>query len=170
MNNSIASILLLLLSTTLFAQNVSELDKRGGFQDIKLKSNIDSLTNLEFKKNFKDKRFPDSKIYTNVKGTYGNIGSIKVHNVQVKAYKGMIYEIVVISEKSIGLYRGLVSAFGEPKYSHREKKNYWQTDDIKLWYSIKGKDKIVLEYYSLAMEKVRKKEQKANLQGVIDDF
>ena len=161
---------LLLLSYVLGAQGTAELDSKGGFQDILLMEKVEDLEGLEFKKNFKDKRYPGAKIYSNVKGKYNEIGSLKVYSVQVKAYKGMIYEIIVEAEKSIGLYRGLVSSYGEPKYSHREKKNYWRADKIKLWYSIKGNNKIILEYYSLEMEKVRKKEQEDNLQEVIDDF
>ena len=160
----------ILIGFTVMGQEMSELDKKGGFQDIKLMGKVEDLPGLEFKKKLRDKRFPGAKLYTNVKGQYGEIGSLKVHNVQVKSYKGMIYEIVVEAEKSIGLYRGLVTAYGEPKYSHRAQKNYWQGENIKLWYSIKGNSKILLEYYSLEMENVRKEEQKDNLQKVIDDF
>ena len=153
-----------------FSQDLAELDRRGGFKDIKLLHQVGDYEDLEFKKDIKDNRYPGAKLYTAIKGTYSEIGSLKVHKLEVKAYKGQIYEIVVEAEKSIGLYRGLVTAYGEPKYSHRAKKNYWQTENIKLWYSIKGKEKILLEYYSLAMEDVRKKEKEKNLKDVVDDF
>ena len=167
---TLLALIFFALAAPLFGQEMAELDRRGGFKDIKLMSDVESYADLEFKKNYKDGRYPGAKLYKRKKGTYGSVGILEVYDLEVKSYKGQIYEIVVVVQKSMGMYRGLVNAFGEPKHSHRTNKNYWHTKDIRLNYHINNKDRIVLEYYSLAMEEVRKKEQKERLQELVDDF
>jgi len=160
----------LILSTSVLSQDLAELDRRGGFKDLKLTSDISQYEGLEFKKNIEDETFPGAQLYVNKKDFYTSIGTIKIHKLEVKCYKGKIYDINIIVDKDPNMYKGLEKSFGEPQYSVRAKAYYWSTENIRLLYRSYSKTKLEMGYYSYSMEKLRKKEKKDALENVVDDF
>ncbi|UII34078.1 hypothetical protein LVD17_09655 [Fulvivirga ulvae] len=163
-------ILFLMMSGKLLAQGAEELDRRNGFKDIKMTSNIAEYEGLEYKKDIEDEVFPQAKLYTAKKGYYENIGSLKIFDLEVKVYKDSIFEIKVITEKDPNLYKGLKKAFGEPEFAYRSSKYYWQSERLKLMYSSHSNNKIEMVYRSYLMNDKLKEEKKQEVEEIVDDF
>ena len=64
------------ISTITLAQDGSELDRRNGFKDIKLLSDVSTLAGLDYWKAQKEK--PGHDLYKRNKGAYQEIGNVKV--------------------------------------------------------------------------------------------
>ena len=123
-----------------FSQSVSELDKRNGFKDIKMTSQITDYEGLEFKKEIDSEIYPYAFQYSRVKGAYENIGGIKIFDLLVNTYDSAVYEIVVVTEKNPNLYKALKKAFGQPEFDYRANKYYWKTDNLRLSYDSHSKN------------------------------
>lgn len=161
---------LVILSHFTVAQDVSELDKRNGFKDIKLASNVSAYEGLEYKKDIEDETFPNAKLYTAKKGHYESIGNLKIYDLEVKVYNDSIFEIRVITEKDPNLYKGLKKAFGEPQFGYRTGYYYWSSDRLRLSYGSYSNNKIEMIYNSFVMNKKRKEEKKQVVEEIVDDF
>ena len=87
--NNVHMAKLLVFCFTLFfsglvgAQSVEELDRRNGFKDIKMTSQITDYEGLEFKKEIDSDIFPKVYQYVRKKGFYDTIGGIKVFDLEV---------------------------------------------------------------------------------------
>ena len=156
--------------TFLFSQGVEELEKRYGFKDIKLASKVTEYPGLTFKKNIKDKIYPNAKLHVARKGHYESIGSLKIFGLEVKTYKDEIFEIKVITEKNPDLYQGLKKAFGEPEFSLASNTYFWRSSSVKLTYIANIKGKIEMVYTSLKMRDKLKSDQKEVVDIISDDF
>lgn len=163
-------IALLLVGSAGFAQGVEELDRRNGFKDIKMASNVTAYEGLEFKKDIEDEVFPEAQLYTARKGHYESIGTLKIYDLEVKVYKDSIFEIKVITEKDANLYKGLKKAFGEPEFAYRANKYYWQTERLKLLYGSHSNNKIEMVYRSFLMSDKLKEDKKQVVEEIVDDF
>ncbi|MDX1627493.1 MAG: hypothetical protein R3345_02270 [Fulvivirga sp.] len=164
-------ILLMAVPIGLFAQSVEELEKRNGFKDIKLISSPHSYEGLELKKEgVDDETFPNTRIYEAKKGHYERIGKIKIHDLEVYAYKDSIYKIVVVTEKDPKLYQGMKKLFGEPEYAYGSDRYYWMTDKLRLSYGSHGRNKIEMTYFSYLMVEKRKQEKEEVIEDIADDF
>lgn len=163
-------ILFLIISGNLLAQGSEELDRRNGFKDIKMASDVTAYEGLEYKKDIEDNVFPEAKLYTPKKGHYENIGSLKIYDLEVKVYKDSIFEIKVITEKDPNLYKGLKKAFGEPEFAYRSNQYYWQSERLKLSYSSHSNNRIEMVYRSYEMNEKLKEEKKQVVEEIVDDF
>jgi len=168
----LVGVLILIFSAfTVFGQGLEELDKRNGFKDIKLMSSASSYEGLELDKTeVEDETFPNTSIYTAKKGYYESIGKLKIHDLEVYAYKDSIYKIIVITEKDPNLYKGMKKLFGEPEYAYGTERYYWNTDKLKLAYTSHSRNKIEMEYFSFLMVEKRKQEKKQVVEEIADDF
>lgn len=154
----------------LYSQSVDELDKRNGFQDIKMATNINDYPGLEYKKDVADDIFPNTRLYTTKKGFYEKIGSLKIYDLEVKTYNDSIYEIRVITEKDPNLYKGLKDIYGEPEYSYRAGTSQWNGSNLRLSYSSHSKNKMELKYYSFVMVTQLKNDKRKVVEEIADDF
>lgn len=161
---------LLLITSGVFAQGPEELEKKNGFQDIKMASLVTNYEGLEYKKNIQDEVFPEAKLYTPKKGYYESIGSLKIYDLEVKTYKDSIFEIRIITEKDPKLYKGLKKLFGEPKYAYIGNKYVWNAEHLQLAYSSYSNNKIEMVYISFLMREKLKKEKKQEVEDIADDF
>src|SRR5688572_14550757 len=94
-----------------FSQELStELDKRNGFKDIKLGQRIDSIRGAKFKKDIKEKEEYPAKLYIVEHPDYDKIGEVKVQSIELKTYKDLIYQIMVIAHKDTRLMKGMETA------------------------------------------------------------
>jgi len=152
------------------AQTTEELDKRNGFKDIKLATEVHQYEGLEYKEEIADELFKTLSVYVKKKGYYESIGSIKIHDVEVLAYKGEVYQIKVITEKNPKLYRGLKKAFGEPTFSPRGDNYYWSTDNLGLTFGNNAKSKLQLLYTSYVMKGRLKEDKKEEIEDISEDF
>ena len=163
-------LILLCIHVDLWAQGAEELDKRNGFQDIKLASAVGDYEGLEYEKDIEDKIFPEAKLYAAKKGYYESIGSLKIYDLEVKVYRDSIYQIRIVTEKDPNLYKGLKGIFGEPEYAYGTNKYYWQSDKIKLLYSSHSNNKIEMVYNSFVMREKLKEDRKEVVDDIMSDF
>ncbi|NJM25510.1 MAG: hypothetical protein HC859_08495 [Bacteroidia bacterium] len=156
-----ASLLFWLLSLTAvaLAQDITELDKRRGFKDIKLGASIDSVKGAKFKKDLKERDNATAKLYTVEHPDYETIGEIKVDKIEVKTYKDLLYEITVITDKDPRLMKAMENVFGPPQYDAKNVRYYWKTDQIVLSFESKSKHQLQLVYTHLVAYKKMKEDK-----------
>jgi hypothetical protein len=165
-----ALIILFVYTLPLFAeaQNSSELDKRNGFKDIKLLTDISTLEGLEYWKAQKDK--PKYDLYKNTKEAYRNIGNVKVFKVTVYTYRNLAYKIEVISEKDEKLFRSLEKAFGKIKYSMGSQVSYWAGEHVRLTYESVNAGKIKLTYSAHGINQIIASDKKKAVDSLSSEF
>ena len=161
--------LLLLITFSLSGQNVSELDRRNGFKDIKLGNPIDSVKEAVFKKDIVElKKYP-AKIYETKHADYLSIGEVVVKKVQIKTYKNLVYEINVFLPKDQRIMQGLEKSFGAATYSVRLHAYYWNAENLSLVF--KGdKKKIQLTYKSAPIIKMMNDDKNQKIDQVAEEF
>lgn len=153
-----------------FAQDLAELDRRNGFKDIKLGTHIDSIKGSEFKKEVKEKNEFPAKLYEVENPGYKNIGEVKVKKVELKTYKDLIYEIVVITEKDTRLMKGMVKSFGEPKYILTTDSYNWLTENLSLTFNDHSRNEIRLRYRSYPILKMMQVDKGKKIEDIAEDF
>src|SRR4051812_28059961 len=89
------------------SQDVAELARRNGFKDIKLGNPVDSVKGAIFEKDFIEMKEFEAKQYEVKNPVYEKIGEAEVKSVELKVYKGLIYEIIVTTPKDPRIMRGL---------------------------------------------------------------
>ncbi|NOS94217.1 MAG: hypothetical protein HOP30_20050 [Cyclobacteriaceae bacterium] len=148
----------------------SELAKRNGFKDIKLGGLIDSVKGAEFKKDIiEGKEFP-AKLYEIHHKNYDKIGSVDVKHIELKVYRGFIYQITVFTEKDPQVMKALEKTYGKAIYSIRSERFYWKsTDTLSLVYKGHPK-KIELIYRSMPIGKLMFTDKGKKVEEIADDF
>src|SRR5690606_30737226 len=108
----------LLLATFFYAlsvsgQNIEELERRNGFKDIRLGMPIDSVKGeKKLRQEFLEQGEFAASLYSVSAPDYEQIGEISVRKIEVRTYKGIIYQINVITEKDPRLMKALESVYG----------------------------------------------------------
>jgi hypothetical protein len=152
------------------AQDTAELDRRNGFKDIKLGSHIDSIKGTEFKKDIKEKGEFPARLFEVENPNYKNIGEVKVKKLEVKTYKDLVYEIVVITEKDTRLMKGMVKSFGEPKYILTTDSYNWITENLSLTFNDHSKNEIRLKYRCYPLLKQMQLDKGRKIEDIAEDF
>jgi hypothetical protein len=165
---SIIVFLFSLISLSSIAQ--SELARRNGFKDIKLGDLVDSVKGAVFKKDFIElKEFP-AKLYEVEHADYQKIGSVEVKHIELKTYKGLIYEIKVSTAKDPQVMKALEKSYGKAIYSVRSEHFYWSAPDtLSLVYKGHSK-KIELFYRSVPVRKIMYADKGKKVEEVAEDF
>lgn len=148
----------------------TELDKRGGFKTIKLASPIDSVNGAVFKKDFKEKGHYDARLYTIENPDYETIGEVKVERIEAKAYKGLIYDILVVTNKDERLMKGLEKALGKPVYNVRDESYNWTGKNVSLRFKSHSKNQLQLHYTSSVVYKMMKEDKAKKIDDISEDF
>jgi hypothetical protein len=148
----------------------TELDRRNGFKDIKLTSPIDSVKGAKFKKNFKEKGNHDAQLYSIDHPDYESIGEIKVNQIEAKVYKGLIYQIVVITEKDTRLMKGMEAALGKPMYNVRDESYNWAGQRSTLRFKSHSKSELELIYSSPVVVKMMMEDKKKKIKDISADL
>lgn len=162
---------IILFSFIGFSQAAEELEKRHGFKDILLESEISEYDSFELKKDIEHDKFKGAKLYQNKKGTYQSIGSVKIETIELKTYKDKIFEIRVETEMDPKLYKGVAQALGEDgKWSARNQSYYWNSENLNLQFKKLSRKKLQLLYYSTALERSLKEEKQEAVEDIADDF
>jgi hypothetical protein len=165
----IISFLLIVINTGLWAQNTSELDRRNGFKDIKLGSQIDSVKGAVLKKEILEQKMFPGKIYETKHPDYKTIGEVAVKKIELKTYKGLIYEINVFLPKDQRVMQGLEKSYGEATFSVRLHAYYWKAENLSLVFKGDGK-KIQLTYKSAPMLKMMHEDKSKKVDEVAEEF
>jgi hypothetical protein len=154
----------------LSAQNLNELEKRNGFKDIQLGSIADSVKGVKLKKEFKERdQFP-AKLFSVDHPTYNQIGEVKVKEVEVKAYKDLIYEIQVVTDKDPRLMKALESLYGKPDYDMKNETYFWRSEKLILKFRAHGKNHLELTYYSYPVAALMKEDKEKKVDDIANDF
>lgn len=153
-----------------FSQEENEFDKRNGFKDIKLASPIDSVKGTEFKKDFKEKGNYPAKLYIVDHPDYKSIGEVAIHKIEIKTYKGLIYEILVITEKDERLMKGLERALGPSGYNVRDETYNWSGKKGSLKFRSHSKNELELLYNSFVVYALMKEDKSKKIDDISDDL
>lgn len=152
------------------AQDGAELVRRNGFKDIKLGSPIDSIKGATFDKDIVELKEFDTKLYEIKNPAYTKIGEADVKSVEVKVYKGLIYEIIVTTPKDPRIMKGLEKSYGKATYNIRTETYNWHVPkQISLVYKGRNKD-VTLTYRSYPMVKLMYSDKKKKIEEIAEDF
>jgi hypothetical protein len=161
----------LFISVRLLAQeDLTELDRRNGFKDIKMVMPVDSVRGTRLKKEFNEKGNHPARLYTIEDPAYERIGEVKVNRIEVKTYKGLIYEILVLTEKDPRLMKGMESALGKPVYNVRDESYTWGGKNLSLKFKAASKNELELLYWSYVVQKMMQEDKKKKIDDIADDF
>ncbi len=165
----ILTVLLLITCTTIQAQDVSELERRNGFKEIKLGMLIDSVKGAEFKKDLIERKEFAVKLYETKHPDYMTIGDVPVKLISLKTYKGLIYEIDVTTGHDPKVMRGLEKSYGKATYSLRTESYYWKAETLSLVYKGHRKE-VKLTYRSAPVIRMMYVDKGKQIEEVADDF
>lgn len=164
----IFTLIIISFSTTIYGQNGQELDKRNGFKDIKLLTDVRSYPGLSYSKDLKYK--PDHAVYVAKKGSYESIGEVKIFKLTVYSYRNQIYKIGVVTEKNEKLFRSLERSFGKINTSIATRHAYWSGDKVRLNYDVENAKKIKLTYVSKEIKKIIAQDKKKAVDSLATEF
>lgn len=150
--------------------DLTELDKRNGFKNIKLGMHIDSVAGSKFKKEFKEKGHVPAKLYEVIHPENSSIGEIAVNKIEVKTYKELIYEISVLTAKDPRLMKGLESALGKPVYDVRDETYTWMGKNLVMKFKQASKNQLEMLYSSTLVRKIMEEDKKKKIEEIADDF
>jgi hypothetical protein len=163
-------LIVVLLSYHANAQDSAELERRNGFKDIKLGSPVDSIKGATFDKDIVELKEFDAKLYEVKNPAYAKIGDADVKSVEVKVYKGMIYEIIVTTPKDPRIMKGLEKSYGKATYNIRKETYNWHVPkQISLVYKGHNKE-VTLTYRSYPMVKLMYSDKKKKIEEIAEDF
>ncbi len=163
------SMMLLVITSTLQAQDVNELERRNGFKEIKLGSSIDSVKGATFKKDIIERKEFQAKVYETEHPDYMTIGDVEVKKISIKTYKGLIYEMDITTVKDPKVMRGLEKSYGKATYSIRIESYYWKGETLNLIYKGHRKE-IKLTYRSSPVIRMMYEDKGKKVEEVADDF
>ena len=152
------------------SQELSELERRNGFKDIKLGTPVDSVKVLILEKEFKERNEFPAKLYRVENEAYSSIGEVKISRVELKTYKDTIYEIGVWTEKDPRLMKALESLYGRADFDMKNETYFWKTENIVLKFRAEGKSKLVLTYISPPVHKSMKGDKDKKVEDIANDF
>ena len=127
---------------------------------------IDSVEGFKLKKEFKEKNEYPAKLFEVEHDDYKSIGEVKIHKVELKTYKDLIYEINIVTEKDARLMRALESLYGKSDYDMKNETYFWKTDSLILKFKSEGKQKLQMLYVSYGVHNM----MKADKDKKVDDM
>ena len=164
-------LFLVMASAAVFSQNIAELERRNGFKDLKLGIPFDSVKGeKKLKKEFKEKDEFPAKLYSVDNPDYESIGEIAVGKVEIKTYKGMVYQIHVVTEKDSRLMKALESTYGPAGYDMKKETYFWKGQTLILKFKSYSKNQLEMIYSSYPMLQMMKKDKGKKVEDIADDF
>jgi hypothetical protein len=169
----IVSLALVFITSLVLAQppqeNSAELEKRNGFKTIKLGTPIDSIVGATFKKDLLEKEEFPTKLYQVKNESLKNIGEVRVNNITLKTYKGLVYEIEVNTEKDGRLMKGMEQALGKASYNVRTEAYHWRAPSLSLTFT-GNKNSLTLVYKSYPIFKMMYEDRGKKIETIAEDF
>jgi hypothetical protein len=163
-------LLFLFASANSFCQDLTELERRNGFKDIKLGSPIDSVKGFKLKKEFKERDEFPAKLYEVENDAYGKIGEVNVEKVELKTYKDLIYEITIVTDKDARLMKALESLYGKADYDMKKETYFWKTESLILKFKSESKRTLQMQYISYAVHKMMRQDKDQKVDDIANDF
>lgn len=151
------------------AQDITELNRRNGFKDIKLGSSIDSIKGATLKKEFKEKNEFEAKLYEVNHIDYKTIGEVEVKNLQLMTYKDLVYKIVVSTSKDPRVMKALEKSYGKATYVVRTTSYNWAAENLSLTFKA-HKNKVDLIYRSYPVLRKMAEDKGKKIEEIAEDF
>jgi hypothetical protein len=158
-----------MLSILTWAQE-SELEKKHGFKDLRLESEVDSIEGVKAKREFKEKDEFPATLYELDHPDYKKIGEVKIKEIELKAYKGLLYEIRVQVERDPRIMKGLEMQFGKAEYDMKNETYFWKAPSLILKFRQAGKNSLELLYSSIVIHKMMKDDKQKKVEDISNDF
>ncbi len=166
-----AILLIVLISGTIVkAQKTEELERRNGFKSIKLGMPVDSLSGIKLKKEFKEQDEFLAKLYEVDDPDFSKIGEVSINKVEVKAYKDLIYQIHVITDKDPRLMKALESIYGGADYDLKRETYFWKGNTLILKFRSHSRNQLEMIYTSYTVLNLMKEDKGKKVQDIADDF
>ena len=162
------TFLFLSFSIASFGQFSKELDKRNGFKDLKILTDVSLYPGLEYWKDDKDKL--DHAIYRAKNGNYKTIGDVEIYKITIYTYRNLIFKIEVITENDEKLYRSLEKAYGKLNSSIAASYSFWDGENLRLNYETIGSKKIKLTYLSKQIKQMIALDKKKAVDSLSSEF
>ena len=162
------TFLFLAISVSGFSQFSTELDKRNGFKDLKILTDVSLYSGLEYWKDDKDKL--DHAIYRAKNGNYKTIGDVEIYKITIYTYRNLIFKIEVITENDEKLYRSLEKAYGKLNSSIAASYSFWDGENLRLNYETIGSKKIKLTYLSKQIKQMIALDKKKAVDSLSSEF
>jgi hypothetical protein len=162
------TLLFLVISVSSFSQFSAELDKRNGFKDIKILTDVTSYPGLEYWKNDKSKE--DHALYRAKNGSYEKIGNVEIYKITIYTYRSLIFKIEVITANNEKLFRSLEKAYGKLHSSLAASYSYWDGEKVRLNYETLGSKKIKLTYLSKQIKQMIALDKKKAVDSLSSEF
>lgn len=169
-NRILILFITLLLHHVCVAQPDSELAKRNGFKDIRLGMPVDSVHGSKFKKDILEKNEFPAALYEVDNPEYESIGEVKVKKLELKSYKGLVYQIDVITHKDTRLMKGMERLYGKPKYILPTDTYNWTADSLSLTFKDHSKREIKLTYRSYPVLIMMRVDKGKKIDDIAEDF
>jgi hypothetical protein len=131
---------------------------------------VDSVKGIKFKKDFKENDEFDAKLYEVDNPEYQKIGEVDVNKIEVKAYKGLIYQIIVIAEKDTRLMKALESIYGLAEYDMKRETYFWKAKPLVLKFKAHSRNQLEMTYYSNLVLAKMKADKAKKVEAIADDF
>jgi hypothetical protein len=131
---------------------------------------IDSVKGYKLKKEFKEKNEYPAKLFEVEHEDYANIGEVKVHKIELKTYKDLIYEINIIAAKDPRLMKALESLYGNSEYDMKNETYFWKTESLILKFKSEGKQKLQMLYVSYGIHNMMKADKDKKVDDIANDF
>lgn len=164
-------LFIIVLSNTLNAQSLQDLELKHGFQDILLDSDISNYSKLVFKKSINSKKSEQPiLIYERDKEAYLKIGDVPIKDLEVRTFLGKIIEIKISTPKDTDIMKALKSLYGEPYFSVRSNAWEWKSESVLLSLSSVGKNKLEIIYASRKLNQYIQKEKEEGVENISNDF
>ena len=101
---------------------------------------------------------------------YAKIGEVKIHKVELKTYKDLIYEINIIADKDARLMKALESLYGKSDYDMKNETYFWKTDSLILKFKSEGKQRLQMLYVSYGVHNMMKADKEKKVDDIANDF
>jgi hypothetical protein len=171
MRRLLPAFLLCVITAPLLSQpDTLEIDRRYGFKDIRLEMPVDSVPGLKFRKDILEKDQFQAKLYQVVHTKYATIGEVKVTKLEVKAYQGSIYEILVTTVKDTRLMKALESIYGKADFHVYNSTYNWKGKRCRLTFSPEGKKSLKLTYVSWPVIRKMYEDKGRKVEEIAQDF
>jgi len=131
---------------------------------------VDSVKGVKFKKDIKEKDEFPAKLYATEHPDYSKIGEVAVNRVELKAYKGLVYEITVIAEKDTRLMKALESIYGKANYDQLNELYFWTADNLIMKFKSHSRNQLEMVYTSHIVHKMMKEDKNKKVEDIADDF
>lgn len=162
--------LILLYVQPLSAQRNDELERRNGFKDLKLGMPVDSIAGVKFKKELKERgEFPAS-LFAVENPEYAKIGEVNVNSIELRAYKGSVYQINIVTDKDTRIMKALESIYGRPEYDLKGETYFWKSETLILKFRSFSKKELEMIYSSFLIFDKMKEDKEKKVQDIADDF